>query len=99
VREREPVMLEQLVEQAKRSAINVFCADDVVTGAEELHEGIETPHAAREREPVPSILERGYVSLERLARWVLSARVFISFVLAEAFLNVGGREIHRRHDR
>ena len=68
VAERQPEVLEDLVEQAERSAVHVLAADDVIAGAEQLHDRVEAPHAARERESVTPVLERRDVSLERFAR-------------------------------
>ena len=72
-----------LVEQPERAAVDVLAADDVVAGPEQLHDRVEAAHAAGEREAVPAALERGDVSLERLARRVLAAGVLVALVLPE----------------
>ena len=84
VREVQPVVLQDLVEQAERAAVDVLAADDVVAGSEQLHDRVEAAHAAREREAVAPALERGDVALERFARRVLAARVLVALVLRPA---------------
>ena len=88
VREREPEVLEDFVEQAERAAVDVFTAHDVVAGAEQLHDRVQAPHAAGEGEAMPAPFERGYVSLQRLARGVLAASVLIPLVYAQAVLHI-----------
>jgi hypothetical protein len=48
---------------------------------------------------VAATLERGYVALERLARWILAAGILVALILAKTFLYICRREVHRRHDR
>ena len=99
VAERQPIVLKDLVEQPERAAVHVLAADDVIAGAEQLHDRVEAAHAARERESVTAVLERGDVPLERFARRILSARVLVALVLPESLLDVRRRQVDRRHDR
>src|SRR5690242_15930928 len=92
-------MLKQLVEQSERSAVHVFAADDVIAGPEQLHDGVETAHAAGERKSVTSVFQGGDVALEGFARGILAPRIFVSLVLPEPFLDVGRGQVDRRHDR
>ena len=98
IRERQPHMTQDLVEQAERAAIDILAADDVIAGAEQLHDRVEAAHAAREGEAVPAALQRRDVPFQRFTRGILSARVLVPLVDAEPVLDVGGREVHRRHD-
>ena len=99
VREAEAQMLQQLVEQPERSAVHVRAADNVIAGLEKFHDRVEAAHAARERESMLRPFERSDRALERLTCGILSARVFVSLVLAQPLLHVRRGEIHRRHDR
>ena len=70
----------------------------MVTGAEQLQDRVEAAHAARERESMPSALERRDIALECLTRGIRAARVLVPLVATQPLLHVGGREVHRRHD-
>src|SRR6185369_6571512 len=91
-------MLQQFVEESECSAVHVFAADDVIAGPEQLHDRIETSHAARKCKAVTPIFEGGDVALERFAGGILAPRIFVSFVLTETFLDVGRGQINGRHD-
>jgi hypothetical protein len=98
VAERQPHVLQDLVEQAERAAIDVFRADDVVTGAEQLHDRVEAPHAARKGESMTTIFQRCDIPLESLAGGILASRVLVPLVLSQTLLDVGRREVDGRHD-
>ena len=95
---RQREVLEDLVEQPEGAAVHVLGADDVIACLEQLHDRVEAAHAARERESVSAVLQRGDVPLERLARGVLSAGVLVALVLTQPLLDVGRRQVHRSHD-
>ena len=98
VGEGEPKVLKHAIKEAERAAIYVLGTDDVVAGAEQLHDRIKTPHSAGESEAVAPALERGHVPLECLSRRVLPAGVLITFMLAQRVLHVRRREVYGRHD-
>src|SRR5215208_3327458 len=68
----QSVSAQNLVEQTERPAVDILAADDVVARLEELHDRVETTHAARECEALNPTLQRRHVSLERFARGILS---------------------------
>jgi hypothetical protein len=91
-------VLKDAVEEPEGSAVHVLAADDVVPGAEHLHDRVDARGAAGEGETMAPPLERGDVSLERLARGILAACVLVPLVFAQCVLYVRGREVHGRHD-
>ena len=98
VAERQPHVLKDLIEQPERPSVHVFGADDVIAGAKQLHDRVETAHATSEGESVKAVLQRGDISLERFASRILSPGVFVAFVLPQTVLDVRGREVDRGHD-
>ena len=91
--ETKPEIDQNPIEQARRAAIHILAAHDVIAGAEQLHDRVEASHAARERESVLRALEGGDVSLQRFPRRILAACVLVPFVFADAVLYVCGRQV------
>ena len=86
------------LEQPERAAVGVVGDDDVVAGLEARGDGADGGHARGKREAGAARLQRGDVGLERGARRVLRARVFVALVLAERVLDVGRGLVDRRDD-
>ncbi len=86
------------LEQPERAAVGVVGHHDVVARLEARGDGADGGHAGGKREAGAPGLEGGDVGLERRARRVLRARVFVALVLAERILDVGRRLVDRRDD-
>src|SRR4051812_11688300 len=67
IAERQANVVQDPVEQGDGPAVDVLAADDMITGAEEFHDRVERGEATGKGEAVPSVFERGNVSLERFA--------------------------------
>ena len=87
------------LEQPPRAAVQIVPGDDVRAGVQQLQRRRGRRHAAGEAEAVGPALQIGQTGLERLARRVLAAGVFIALVHARAFLGVGRGGVDRGHDR
>jgi hypothetical protein len=70
----------------------------MITRLEQLHDRIESTHAAAESEPVLSAFEGSDVALQCLTSWILSAGVLIAAIPADAFLGIGRGLVQRSHD-
>ena len=82
-------MPEDPVEQAKRPAVYILAAHDVVAGDEQLHQRVGAGNARSEREPMESPFQCGDIPFERLPRGVFAAGVFVPLVFAERVLHIG----------
>src|SRR4029078_1004020 len=91
--------LEHLVEDPERSSVDVVRADDVVARVEEVDQAVGPREARGEGGAEPCTFQRGEAALQGSTRWVLRPAVFVPLVLAGTGLNVGRREVDRRHDR
>ena len=98
VGEVEPVLPQHALEQPVRAAVGVVGDHDVVAGLEQRHHGAGRRHARGERERGLAVLDGGDVALERRARRVLRARVFVALVTPECLLHVGRGLINRGDD-
>ena len=88
-----------LIEQAGSAAVEIVAADDVVAGLQHADDGVDRSHAAGEDSGGDSAFERGEIFLKPGARGIRHARVLVSFVLADALLDVSGGRIDRNRDR
>ena len=86
-------------EEAVRSAVDVVGHDHVIALRKEVRHRVGRRHSRGEREAPARAFERGEAGLERRARGVPGARVFVAFVLADRFLREGrglkDRDNHR----
>ena len=89
---------EELRGEAVDSAINGAGKNGVVAGAEQSKDRIDCSHAGSKDVSSDSAFEFGDGAFEGFAIRVVGARVVVAFVLAEGFLDVGGRLIDRRDD-
>ena len=99
VARRDALPRQDLLEQAIGAAVGVVADDGVVADLEERGHGADGRHARGEGVAGRAALERGDVGLERGARRVLGAGVFVALVLAQRLLHVGRRLVDRRDDR
>ena len=88
--EGEAEIGEHLIEQARRSAIEIVAGDDVVSGFEHAGNGVDRGHAAGEDFGSNSAFERGEVGFEPVARGIRDAGILVTFVLADLLLDVSG---------
>src|SRR5205807_7780014 len=82
---------------AVRAAVYVVAAHDVVARGEQLQHAIHGGESRREGKTVAPAFERGDVALERFARRVARAGVFVTLVPPQSVLDIRGRLIDRRH--
>ncbi len=62
--------------------------DNVVAGFQHGHDGVDGRHATGEHARCRTAFERCEVSLQAVAGWIRYARVFVTFILSDFFLNV-----------
>ena len=99
VGEDDAVVGNDLVEEPRRSPVNIGSADDVVAGLEHGDQGRDGRHAAGKNVRRSASFERGQIFFERRARGIRNPGVFVSAVLTDLFLGIGGRGINRHVDR
>ena len=63
------------------------------------HGGVDRRHPRSKSKTELRAFERSDVLFHALTSWVLRARIFVAFVLAETFLRVRGSLIDRNGDR
>ena len=90
---------EDLIEQARRPAIEIVAGNNVVAGFEHGSNGVDRRHSAAEDARCRPAFERGKVRLQPVASGIRYARVFVAFVFSDFFLNVSGSRIDGRADR
>ena len=73
-------LLQHLVEDAERAAVDVVADEHVVAALQREQDGRRRRAAAAERDAVLAALERGEAPLERGARRVAGARVVVALV-------------------
>ena len=93
VGELDAVVGNDLVEEPRRAAIHIRSADDVIAGLQHGDQRRNGRHAAGKHMRGAAAFERRQVLFERLARGIRDAGVFVSLVLTDLFLRVGGSEI------
>ena len=96
--EGDAVLRVDPLHQAVGAAVDVVTRHDVVTGAKQLERRVEGGEPGAEGEAERPALEARDVPLERLARGVLGAGVFVALVPAQPLLDIGGGLVDRRHD-
>ena len=89
VRELQPEARHHLVEQTRRSAVQIVAADHVIAGLQHADDRIDRRHAAGENARGDSAFERGKILLQPGARGIRDAGIFISLVLADSLLDIG----------
>ena len=99
VRKFQPKSGHHLVEQPRRSAVQIVAAHHVVARLQHAHDGIDRRHAAGKDARRHSAFERCQILFQPRARGIRHARIFISFVLADSLLNVGRSRIDGNGDR
>src|ERR1700674_4380413 len=86
---------EDLIEQTRRPAVEIVAGDDVVACFKHRSNRIDGSHAAGAHARRRSAFERSEVRLQPVASRIRYARVLVSFVLADFFLDVGGSRVDR----
>ena len=76
-------------EEARRAAVGAFGTDDMVTSLEQGHHSVDRSHPGSKGQALLAAFEHGHVALKRRACGIARAGIFVSFMLAEFFLNVG----------
>jgi len=71
----------------------------VIAGLQHCRDGVDGGHAAGKDAGGYSAFERGQVFFEAVARGIRDAGVFVSLVLADALLHVGGGGVDGDSDR
>src|SRR5450759_3146200 len=89
VGECESKVCEDVIEQARRPAVEIMAGDNVVAGFEHRSDGVDRRHATGEHARCRSAFERREVGLQPVAGRIRYARIFITFVFANFFLDVG----------
>ena len=90
---------QHLIEEAGHAAVEIVAADHVVAGLVHGADGVDGRHAAGEDAGGNSAFERRQVFFQTGARGIGDASVFVSLVLAQFLLNVGGSWIDGNRDR
>ena len=89
---------EDLIEQARRPAVEIVAGNDVVACFEHRSNGVDRRHPTGEHARCRSALERRQIRLQPVARRIRYARVFVTFMLADFFLNVSGSRVDGHSD-
>src|SRR5580692_8335728 len=82
-----------LIEQARRPTVEIMACDNVIARLKHASDSVDRGHPTAEHLGGNSAFERGKVSLQPIARWIRHARVFVTFVLSDFFLNVRGSRV------
>ncbi len=89
VGEFDAVAGENLVEEARRSAVEIVAADDVVARLVHGAESVDGSHAAGEDARRDSTFEGSEILFQTRARRIRNPRVLVAFVLPNLLLDVG----------
>src|SRR5260221_6401379 len=84
---------EFLIEEARYPAVEIVPCDDMIAGFKHRGNSIDGRHAAGEHARRRSAFERSQIRLQPVTRRIRYARIFITFVLSDFFLNVGGSRV------
>src|SRR5579864_3266027 len=90
ISEFQAVSGKHLVEKARNTAIKIVPADNMVSGLEHGTERVDGRHATGEDARGDSAFKRSEIFFQAVAGRIGDAGIFVSFVLAELFLNIGG---------
>jgi hypothetical protein len=97
-RKLQPQLLENMSHDAVGSTVHVFSTDDVVSGLQQLENGIRGGEAGSECMTVGRSLQGGEIPFESVSGWIPGSSVFESFVLSQPRLYVCGGLEDGGHD-
>ena len=99
VRELQAEAGHHLVEEARRSAIEIVATDHVIAGLQHGHDRVNRSHAARKNASSDSAFKRSQILFQAGARGIGHAGILISLVLADSLLHISRGRIDRHRDR
>ncbi len=91
--------LTHIFQQPVRTAVHIIHRHDMALFVEQLQHRGNRRQPGSEREPLTARFKLRDGALERVARRVAAARIFITGMLAGRGLRVGGSGVNRRHHR
>ena len=83
------------VEQAYRAAVQIINRDNMAAGGQQIEHGGDGGKAGAERIAAHAVFQLGNGALQRFARRVLAARIFVAAMLARCVLAIGGGGVNR----
>src|SRR5260370_41953392 len=82
-----------------RPAVEIVAGNDVVAGFEHGHDGVDGRHSTGEDLGGNTVFQRSQVGLQAVAGWIRYARVFVTLIFSNFFLNVSGGWVDGGGDR
>ena len=99
VSELDAVASVHLVEQSESPTVQIIAGNDVVAGAQRVHDRVGGCQAGSERETIFPTFKRCKIAFQGKTRLVVRSSVFVPFVVTWTVLRIGRCEVDRSHNR